>query len=262
MSQTEVTIDQRVAIAGQFADTGPKDTSSFIATEKLPFGQLISRVSGSDNKGKRPASAADITNVKNIAGASVRDLAGVSTDDSLPAGYNNEEVASTMREGRMFVQVEDAVTPDSDVFVRHTAKPQIQNIVFDAALVTGNLIDGEINGEAITQVPFNTNNDTTVDDLATEIQSNVNVITAVRSGTDTVIVTSVQDIAVSLTNYVVTGGATQAVATVSETQVERSQASRGSFRSDTDGGTAAQLSEAKWRTSAAADKLAVVELNV
>jgi len=262
MSQTEVTIDQRVAIAGQAADTGPRDVNTFLATEKLPFGQLISRVSGSDDKGKRPASATDITNVKNVAGTSFRSLARVSVKDSLPAGFNKEEAADIMREGRTFVQVEDPVTPDSDVFVRFTAKPQIQEIVFDAPLVTGNLIDGEINGEAITQVPFNTNNDTTVDDLATEIQSNVNVETAVRSGTDTVVVTSVQDVVVTLTNYVVTGGASQAVATVSETQQERAQVSRGSFRSDSDSGTAAQLSEAKWRTTAAADELAVVEIDV
>lgn len=262
MSQTQVNIDQPVAYSGQLADNGPHDIATFIATEKLPFGQLISRVSGSDNKGKRPAAATDVTNVKNVGGVSVRELARETVADSLEAGYSKEDAASALREGRIYVKVEDAVTPDSDVYVRYQAKPQIQEIVFDATLVTGNLIDGEINGEAITQVPFNTDNNTTLDDLATEIQSNVNVETAVRSGTDTVVVTSVQDVAVSLTNYVVTGGASQAGVTVSETQVERAQDSRGSFRSDADSATAAQLSEAKFRTTAAAGEFAVVEIDV
>ena len=91
-------------------------------------------------------------------------------------------------------------------------KPLTQTLVFDAAIVTGNDFDLDINGVAITQVPFNVNNNDTVDDIATEIANNADVSSAVRVGTDTVEITPVDGInGVDLDNYIITSGATQAV---------------------------------------------------
>ena len=91
-------------------------------------------------------------------------------------------------------------------------KPLIQTLVFDAALITDNDFDLDINGVAITQVPFNTNNNSTVDDIATEIASNADIASAVRVGTDTVEITPLDGTnGVDLDNYIVTSGASQAV---------------------------------------------------
>jgi len=48
---------------------------------------------------------------------------------------------------------------------------EIATLVFDADIVTGNSIDGKVNGNAITTVPFNTDHDTTMDDLVTELEA-------------------------------------------------------------------------------------------
>ena len=91
-------------------------------------------------------------------------------------------------------------------------KPLTQTLVFDAALITANDFDLDINGVAITQVPFNTNNNDTVDDIATEIAANADISSAVRVGTDTVEITPVDGTnGVDLDNYVITAGASQAV---------------------------------------------------
>lgn len=262
MSQTAVNINQPVGINGSFADSGPKDVATFASIEKVPFGQMISRVSGSDNKGKLPSTASDITNSKNVAGVAVSDQARESKEDGLPAGYEKEDAVSTLREGRIYVKVEDAVTPASDVFVRFQGRQQIQTIVFDAALITGNLVDGDVNGIPITQVPFDTDNATTLTNLAAEIQLQPEVATAVSNGTETITVTTVQDGDVSLTNFIVTAGASQAGTTIAETQSGVTTFERGAFRSDNAGGLAAQLSNAQFRSSAAAGELAVLEIDV
>ena len=105
-------------------------------------------------------------------------------------------------------------------------EPLSQLLSFDAALITGNLFDMAINGVAITQVPFNTDNNTTLDDIAAEIATFAEIESAVRVGTDTVKIVPVanygatdfepgQDFA-DLDNYIVTAGASQAVVTTSK----------------------------------------------
>lgn len=102
----------------------------------------------------------------------------------------------------------------------HTKWPGIKQehtIVFDADLITANSIDGDIDGVAITTVPFNTDNATTLDDLVTELELNAKVFSAVSNGTDTVTVTTVEYDTLTLTSFLVTGGATQAGIVVTET---------------------------------------------
>lgn len=89
-------------------------------------------------------------------------------------------------------------------------------VVFDADFVTSNVIDGTINGVAITQVPFNTDHDTTIGDLVTEILTNADVtsatLTDVAGDNRTIrIITKGQ---ACVTTFTVTLGATQAVATI------------------------------------------------
>jgi hypothetical protein len=88
-------------------------------------------------------------------------------------------------------------------------------LTIDAQLVIGCTINGKINGVAITPVPWNTDNDTTMADLATEIQSNAEIASAVASdfgavGYDNRITWAGQnvDTTVVLSEFVSTGGAT------------------------------------------------------
>jgi hypothetical protein len=89
-------------------------------------------------------------------------------------------------------------------------------VIFSADFVTGNTIDGEINGTAIASVPFNTDQATTAADLATAIQALSDVSTAVVDGADatnrTILITGASGTAIRPENFVVTGGASQATA--------------------------------------------------
>lgn len=97
-----------------------------------------------------------------------------------------------------------------------------QSIVFDADLVTGNTIDLNVNGVAMTQVPFNTDNDTTMADLAAQILSDfgATIQFSVAAGTPpnqhTILITPIgSNDSVVISGIVVAGGASQAAATVS-----------------------------------------------
>ncbi len=101
---------------------------------------------------------------------------------------------------------------------------------FDAQLVTSNVINGKINGVAITQVNFTTDNDTTMGLLATEIQSNADVGTAVASDNGAVgydnritATAALVDTELSFTDWVVTGGASQPNITVTRLAFQRTK---------------------------------------
>lgn len=91
-------------------------------------------------------------------------------------------------------------------------------ITFDANLVTGNAIDLDLNGVSMTTVNFNTDNNTTLDDLATQIETDftTEVESAVRSWTDKVIITLKKWQVATITNAAVTGWASQANITDSQ----------------------------------------------
>lgn len=87
-------------------------------------------------------------------------------------------------------------------------KLNIAVLLFDADFVTSNVIDLDVNGVAITSVPFNTNHATTLADLAAEIDG-LDDITATVTGAREITVVGA-NIAVVLENIAVTGGASQA----------------------------------------------------
>lgn len=84
-----------------------------------------------------------------------------------------------------------------------------------ADLVTANTLDLSINGTAITQVPFNTDHDTTMEDLRAEIQSQASVSSAVLTdiGGDnrTIRINPQADERVVVTRARVESGASQAI---------------------------------------------------
>jgi len=86
---------------------------------------------------------------------------------------------------------------------------------FDADFITGNTIDFTINGTAITQVPFNSDNATTYADIKTQIEADLSdssvTIDAVAR---TVIVEIFGEAGVETASVIVAGGASQAGSSV------------------------------------------------
>ncbi len=95
---------------------------------------------------------------------------------------------------------------------------EVQTLDFDADFVTGNTIDIDVQGTAIVQVPFNTDQATTLADLATELQAQASIVTATGTAARQITITSaVPGVPVTLSNILVAGGATQAVGTTTIT---------------------------------------------
>jgi hypothetical protein len=122
--------------------------------------------------------------------------------------------------GILLVIGDSGVLPDKDVVY----------LDFDAQLVSLNQIDGKINGTAITPVVYTTDNDTTMGLLATEIQSNADVGTAVASDNGAVgydnritVTAANVDSVLSLTDWLVTLGASQPTITVTRTAFQRTK---------------------------------------
>lgn len=89
-------------------------------------------------------------------------------------------------------------------------------IDFDIDFVTGNLIDGSFDAEAITQVPFNTDQSTTIQDLANEIQKRVKIFKATVTGQKQITcIGKLPGDDIIVVGPTVTGGVTQPVATIS-----------------------------------------------
>jgi hypothetical protein len=94
---------------------------------------------------------------------------------------------------------------------------QIQTIVFSAAIVTGNTIAITVDDVDLTQA-FDTNNATTLTALAAQIQAEPGVATAASNGSNTITVTSATPgVPTSLSDAVITGGASQALIVIATT---------------------------------------------
>lgn len=258
--QTSYRTDFVLGNEGAMADMSDSDIRTFNADAYIPFGHYVARKSGTDNFAKPPVTSAEITDLKNVAGIARENPSLESKNDGLKPGYSAGNLLPVVSAGRVIVRVEEAVTPDSDVFVRFAGKPQIQDLVFSAALITGNVTNGDVNGAAITPITYATSNAATLTAIAAAIQAHPDVETAVSDGTDTITVTGVTDKEVALTNFVVTGGASQATVSVTETQALTNTNLRGAFRASADSSTAAQLSSARYLKTAALGELTVVEI--
>jgi hypothetical protein len=95
---------------------------------------------------------------------------------------------------------------------------EIETLVFSDNFVAGNIINAQVNGVAITPVPFNTDNATTLSDLATVLQATAAIGTAVSDGVHTITMTSATaGIPFTVTSVVVTGGVSQPTGVVTIT---------------------------------------------
>lgn len=93
----------------------------------------------------------------------------------------------------------------------------VATTIFDADLVASNSIVFTINGTAVTAVPFNTDHDTTMDDLITQIEADITGSSVSLDPGDvnnrTLIISIFGQAGVETCSVVVTGGASQATGT-------------------------------------------------
>lgn len=266
MSQTAVT-DQGLPEDGMKADLVDDYVVSKVAEGALPFGRYVNVGTDKDKQAKLPAAATDITTVGNNVGVVLHSHAMESSLTESPR-YPDKALASVVRKGTVYVKPEQAVSPSDSVFVRFKGKKQVQTLVFDADLITGNSVDGVVDGVAITTVPFNTDHVTTMGDLADAIEAaSADVLSATvgGSGNRTITVISVAEQEADLEDFEVTGGASQAGNVITEVHEMVSANDVGKFRKDADNdetasATAAALPNAGFLTSNSADMPVVLEV--
>jgi hypothetical protein len=103
---------------------------------------------------------------------------------------------------------------DLQIFAYHNNRAKV---VYDADFVTSNNIDLSVNGVAITTVPFDTNHDTTMTNLKNQIEADITGATVTlidTGGFNRDFYITIEDDNDRLVTSVVTGGASQAVATI------------------------------------------------
>lgn len=101
----------------------------------------------------------------------------------------------------------------------------------DAQFVASNVINGKVNGVAITPVNWTTDSDTTMGLLATELASKAAITSSVASDNGAVgynnrltNTAATKDVQLQLSDFVVTGGASQATITITRLAFQRTQA--------------------------------------
>lgn len=262
--QTEFNEYPSLAQAGLLADNGPTDMVSRAAEGGIAFGRLCVLGTDVDKQVKLPAASGDVTGALKNIGVSVLEQDYVLDPTLIEPGLVDKDALDCLRKGRMYVKVEEAVTPESTVYARFAALGQISVLTFDVDFVTSNTIDLKVNGVSITQVPFNSTHAQTIADVATQIQSKAAVVSAVASAVPRTITIIAADptVDVVISDVVVAAGSQQAVGTFAESEAAKPTTQRGSFRASADNTTAAALAaSARYLTSAAADDFAVLEVN-
>jgi hypothetical protein len=245
-----------VAVAGAYAygaDAQHEVATYNNPTDVIEYGKGVVKVSGNDDGCKLPASGSD-------------ELLGVAIYDqsSSDGQYAAKSAVGIGKRGAFWVTVDEAVTPDDTVYVRYAGKMQVQTIVLDADLVTSNVFEGDVNGSAVS-VTFSVDHLTTMGLMATAIDAIDGVDSAVVGGagnrTITVTASSV-DADVTLENFLITLGASQANITITETIASVPSSKIGYFRNDADSSTAMACTGCKFRSSASANGVAILDVNL
>lgn len=121
MSQTSYSTYQAAAFAGMLADSGEIDVLSYIneeASANLPFGVAVAK--GTADNGFLAMVNGSSVIVGILAHTHQVDPGRVAASPA-GAGVPPKYLGNVLKRGRIYVQVEEAVTPASAVFVRHTA---------------------------------------------------------------------------------------------------------------------------------------------
>lgn len=269
--QTSVSYSPVRGREGDVANSKPKFAVSMVAEEKIKAGRFVKLGSDSDKQVLNLDATGDVALGK-LVGVSLHDLSrGMSPlleDNTGGEGvrdFDVKEGLAVMKEGSVYMLPETAVNPSTSVYIRHAGRAQVQTLVFDAALITDNVINGEVGGVAISPVTYATSNAATLTAIASAIESAGSNVSAVSDGTDTITVTTAQDSAdEDLTNFVVTGGASEAGTTITETASSVHTDNIGRIRNDDDSSTAtvAPAGSVRVLEKASADYIVPVSINL
>ena len=137
-----------------------------------------------------------------------------------PADNGNKDVISKAAEFAIDFGLALVRSDDSDQV--RTPINKSQTLVFSADLVTSNVINGTVNGEAIDAVTFASTHLATMQAIADEIEALDPALTATVGGANnrTITVTSDGSIPVVAASFVVTLGASQATVTIADNSIE------------------------------------------
>lgn len=258
MSQTTYSDEMAVGLKGMPADNGPKDIVTYNnPVDLITFGRAVAKVSGDADGIELPDGSGSI-----IKGVAVRGM--TEEHEYFPA----LSAVPVMKKGRILVEVEQDVTPDSDVYVVYDGRKQQQTLTFDADLITDNVINLKVNGEAISPVTFTSNHNTTMAAIVTAIKAlagagKVSDATCPGSGSKVItIIGFANGVDFVVSDIVVTAGETQAAGEMAETVASVPDTDKGKFRADANSSRALALTSAKFMTAASAGGLAVLDLNI
>lgn len=137
------------------------------------------------------------------------DTAGIEVETALP----NQNYTATINGNAITVSSNTAVQ-DSVV----TLSGIVTSVItFSSNFVTGNSCLVTVNGTPLTSVPFDTNNATTLTDIATAIAAVSGVTSATSNGTNAITVVFASSASAEINSAITTGGASQPTATITYT---------------------------------------------
>jgi hypothetical protein len=117
--QTSYAINPNAAFEGMLADLGVKNMASGVNPNVAIFiGKFCVRDTN-DGEIKHPAAITDLQDKKLFVGVAAHHHALESQSDGLAANYPVNSLCNVLRQGQIWVVPEEAVTPDSKVYVRY-----------------------------------------------------------------------------------------------------------------------------------------------
>lgn len=261
MAQTAYNDALAAGVAGDLGADDDRQIQTYLnTTEDVPFGRACAKIAATDNGVDLPSTAGDL-----IVGVAVR------KQDSVSGKYAYDSVAlcgepvNVLRKGTIYVEVDEAVTPDDDVFVRFAAEVHEVTITADKDFTAGDEITGYVNGVAITKVTYGVSHDATLAALAVELAKAAVVASATVTGAKEITVVGNTE-ALEL-DIVLTAAGGAAPALVQATVSGPSDSDKlGVFRTDAAdtgaGACAVALATAKFLTSVDAGGVAVLDINI
>lgn len=261
MSQQSYSLDLTQSIAGGIA----QGLSNEVQTRKIPsggdsvgYGLAVEFKTGGDDHVKPYVGG-------KVSGVIVRDLASEVSDGL----YAEPSEVPVLTNGVIWVPVDGDVTPSDPVFVRSAIEPEVFTVTWDGDFVVGNLVSANVGGVSVESLlHFDTDQATTIANVAAAIALLSNVATAVVTGAREITITGAEDsVALAATSaFGVSLGASQASDTIAVVTGPTSGADLGAFRADDDdvgnGATAVALTSANFMTSASAGGLAALRINL
>lgn len=260
--QTSYSTDMPVGFEGLKVDIGLQDIVSRLNPNVIiSIGKFVCRDSGDGNI-KHPVAATDISDKKARVGVALHAHSMESQSDGLSPNYKVKSAVNVMRKGRVWVAVEEAVTPASKPYVRYATGVADNTLVQKGAFraspdgaaqvntLTPTAVDSVVynisifdkDGLLLKAASINSGTSATATTIVTALKAALGTVPGItQSGTATLILTS----SVLGEGFSVQVGAGIAnVATTANSQ------------------SAAELKDAKFVTSASAGGLAQLEIDL